>query len=54
MLMRRFEENGQPLGCGFKRLGEFALFLVAPKLDTFAAPAAGFFLIGFGPKPASS
>jgi predicted MFS family arabinose efflux permease len=26
-----------------------ALFLVAPRLDTFAAPAIGFFLIGFGP-----
>lgn len=26
-----------------------ALFLIAPRLDTFAAPAAGFFLIGFGP-----
>jgi len=26
-----------------------ALFLAAPRLDTFAAPAVGFFLIGFGP-----
>jgi predicted MFS family arabinose efflux permease len=26
-----------------------ALFLAAPQLDTFAASAAGFFLIGFGP-----